>query len=380
MTTAEPTTSTTARRLVALDIDGTLLGHDGKVPAGTVEALDLVRAAGHQVVLATGRSLVGLLPIATRLGLVEGFAVCSNGTLTVRLDPGAASGYAIDDGRRFDPGPAILRALALVPGVRVGVEVVGWGWYVNQAFEDGLLNGEQKQVSVTDLCAAPATRVALHAPGIGHQLDALGATGTTVTSAGVDWADVTAPGTSKATALERLRRRFDIEPGATVAVGDGMNDLGMLAWARRSVAMGHAPQAVREAAGEVTGTIQEHGAVAVLRSLLPTGIATVPLSRLAIQLATAVHTAPSSMVVLRVWHGPTSDLTRCEVWALQAGIWMHHAPVPAGTGVTMRGIEHAAMEAGLTYPRGEEGRRRAHWRATTPADGPAGFELPLMLG
>jgi HAD superfamily hydrolase (TIGR01484 family) len=78
-------------RLVALDIDGTLLEHGGKIPAETLAALDLVRAAGHQVVLATGRSLVGLLPVATRLGLIEGFAVCSNGAMTVRLDRGAAS-------------------------------------------------------------------------------------------------------------------------------------------------------------------------------------------------------------------------------------------------------------------------------------------------
>lgn len=141
--------------------------------------------------------------------------------------------------------------------------------------------------------------------------------------------------------------------------------------------MGHAPLAVREAADEVTGTIQEYGAVPVLRSLLPSDIDTVSLSRLAAQLATAVHTAPNSMVVLRVWHGPKSDLTRCEVWARHGSTWARHAPVPAGAGATMRGIESAAREAGLVYPRGDEGRRRAHWRASIPGNGPAGFELPL---
>lgn len=64
--------------LVALDIDGTLMDSERRIPAGTVETLDLVRAAGHEVVLATGRSLAGLLPIATRLGLTTGWAVCSN--------------------------------------------------------------------------------------------------------------------------------------------------------------------------------------------------------------------------------------------------------------------------------------------------------------
>jgi hydroxymethylpyrimidine pyrophosphatase-like HAD family hydrolase len=371
------TTSTTTRRLIALDIDGTLLGHDGKVPTGTVDALDLVRAAGHEVVLATGRSLVGLMPVATRLGLTQGFAVSSNGTMTVRLDADVPSGYVIDDARRFDARPVICRALALVPEARVGVEEVGWGWRVNTLFDPGLLNGDQKQVSVADLCAASATRVALHGPGITRYMNDLGATGVTVNPAGADWIDVTAPGTSKATALERLRARLDIPSKATVAVGDGANDLEMLGWAGRGVAMGHAPEVVRQAADEATGTIDQHGAVAVLHSLLPAEVDPTSMSRLAAQLATAVRTAPSHSFVLRVWHGPRAGLSRCEVWALHDGSWVRHAPVPGGTGVTMRGIESAVKEAGLTYPRGDEGRCRAHWRASFADDGPAGFELPL---
>jgi hydroxymethylpyrimidine pyrophosphatase-like HAD family hydrolase len=73
---------------------------------------------------------------------------------------------------------------------------------------------------------------------------------------------------SKASALEDLRKRLGVEPFATVAVGDGANDLEMLAWAARGVAMGHASEPVRQAADEVTGTIEDDGAVDVLRSLL----------------------------------------------------------------------------------------------------------------
>ncbi|MFC4631215.1 HAD family hydrolase [Promicromonospora alba] len=365
------------RRLIALDIDGTLLGQDRKIPAGTVDALDLVRAAGHEVVLATGRSLVGLMPVAIRLGLVEAYAVSSNGSLTVRLDPAVPTGYVIAGARRFDPGSVIHRVLALAPRAYVGVEDVGWGWAVNRVFPEGLLNGEQKQTPVTDLCAAPATRIAVHAPDIGRLLDALRATGATVTPAGPDWADSTAPGTSKATALEQLRIRLGIPPEATVAVGDGANDVEMFRWAARAVAMGHAAPSVRDAADEVTGTIAQQGAVAVLHSLLPRSIDRTSMSWLAAQLATAVHTAPGSVVMLRVWHGPRAELSRCEVWNLRDGTWVRHAPVPAGTGATMRGVENAAREAGLVYPRGDEGRRRAHWRTSFTDGGPAGFELSL---
>lgn len=364
-----------SRLMVALDIDGTLLGHDGKVPTGTVAALDLVRAAGHEVVLATGRSLVGLRSGATQLGLIDGFAVCSNGALTVRLDSAVSSSYVIQHARRFDPAPVIRRALGLAPGARIGVEDVGWGWHVSEPFESGLLNGEQKHVPVVDLCEMPATRIALQATGIRQHMQALAATGVTVIPGGQDWLDLTAPGTGKAPALEDLRKHLDFRSEATVAVGDGHNDLDMLAWAHCGVAMGHASEEVRRVADEVSGTIDQHGAIAVLRSLLPDDIQTDALSPLAGQLAVAARTAPGPLV-LRVWHEHRSEIARCDTWVLRDG-WERHGPIPSGSGATMRVIELAAREAGLAYPRGDIGRRRAHWRSVHDDRGRTGFELPL---
>lgn len=377
MITADQTTRTTTQRVVALDIDGTLIGQDRRIPPGTVAALDLVRAAGHHIVLATGRSLIGLGPIATRLGLVQGYAVCSNGALTIRLDPTTPTGHSVVASKQFDPGLAIHLALEIAPDARVAVEEIGWGWRVNTAFDPGHLNGPQKKVPLSDLVAAPASRVALHSPGIGRHHVTLSATGVTATPAGHDWLDLTAPGTSKAAALEAIRTHLGVPAAQTVAVGDGINDLEMLAWAARSVAMGHAPAVVQAAADEVTGTIERSGAVAVLHSLLPPAVDVGSLSPLAAQLATAVVTAPGTATIARVWHGTGAGLSRSEVWTLREGVWVRHAPIPAGTGVTMRAIERAAREAGLTYPRGDEGRRRAHWRASVLHDGPAGFDLPL---
>jgi hypothetical protein len=143
--------------------------------------------------------------------------------------------------------------------------------------------------------------------------------------------------------------------------------------------MGHAPAVVQAAADEVTGTIEQSGAVTVLHTLLPPAVDVGSLSPLAAQLATAVVTAHRTTTLVRVWHGTGTGLCRCEIWTLREGAWVRHAPVPAGTGVTMRAIETAAREAGLTYPRGDEGRRRAHWRSSVLHDGPAGFDLPLAL-
>ncbi|GAA2225384.1 hypothetical protein GCM10010413_20000 [Promicromonospora sukumoe] len=366
-------TTTSTRALVALDIDGTLVDGEQRITTGTVEALDLVRAAGHEIVPASGRSLAGLLPIVTRLGLTHGWAVCSNGAVTVRLDRAAPSGYDVVEARTFDPAPVIRRALDLAPAVHIAIEEVGWGWRTSGVFEPGELNGQQKTVLLTDLMAEPATRVVLTAPGIRRYTDALRACGVTVAAQGPDWLDVTAAGVNKAVALDTVRAHLGIPADRTVAVGDGVNDLDMLAWAARSVAMGQAPAIVRSAAGETTDSIDQAGVLPVLASLIPAVDHT--LSRLAAQIATAERIAPGP-VVLRVWHGSGPDLARCEAWTLQDGHWVRHAPIPSGVGVTMRAIETAALDAGMPFPRGEEGRRRAWWRSVT-ADGPAGFELPL---
>jgi hydroxymethylpyrimidine pyrophosphatase-like HAD family hydrolase len=366
-------TATVTRALVALDIDGTLVDDGNRIPSGTVETLDLVRAAGHEIVLATGRSLVGLLPIAVRLGLTDAWGVCSNGALTVRLDPSAPSGYDVVDARTFNPGPVIRRALEAIPVARIAVEEVGWGWRTNHPFEPGELNGQQKGVTVDDLVARPATRIVIVAPEIRRFTDALRATGVTVTPMGPDWLDIAAEDVDKAVALDGVRKHLNIPAERTVAVGDGVNDLTMLAWAGRSVAMGHAPAIVRSTADETTGTIDQAGALSVLRSLFPD--VDPSLSSLAAQIATARARAPGP-VVLRVWHGTGPDLSRCEAWTLQNGHWIKHAPIPSGVGTTMRAIEAAALEAGLPYPRGDEGRRRAQWHSVT-GHGPAGFELPL---
>jgi hydroxymethylpyrimidine pyrophosphatase-like HAD family hydrolase len=89
----------------------------------------------------------------------------------------------------------------------------------------------------------------------------------TVTPAGPDWLDVTGAGVSKATALELLRTKLGVPDEATVAVGDGADDVEALIWAARGVAMGQASATVRSAADEVTGTISENGAATVLASL-----------------------------------------------------------------------------------------------------------------
>jgi HAD superfamily hydrolase (TIGR01484 family) len=254
--------------MIALDVDGTL-AHDGYIPDMTVAAVQATLGAGHHVVLATGRSLVGVVPIIKRLGLRRGRVILSNGAVTAWIN---GRRLVIEDVVRFDAGPVLQRACAAIPDALVATEVLGKGYRVNARFPDGLLNGRQQVVKRDhNLWEAPTTRAVVHAPGVARLAVELGWSGVTVTPGSTveagDWLDLTAPDLSKATALETARQRLRVAPEHTIAVGDGHNDRQMLHWAARAIAMGQAPAEVQAAADEVCGTIHEHGVVHVLRSV-----------------------------------------------------------------------------------------------------------------
>jgi hydroxymethylpyrimidine pyrophosphatase-like HAD family hydrolase len=207
------------------------------------------------------------------LGLTEGWVVCSNGAVTARLDPAVDKGYEIVRVVTFDPGPA-LRTIAMeLPDALFAVEDLGLGFRVSADFPDGELSGDLEVVSWEELTATPATRVVIRAPGstpeLFHELvERVGLHEVEYAVGWSAWLDLTPGGVSKASALEEVRQHLGVQPHATVAIGDGGNDLQMLRWAARGVAMGHAPEAVRLAADEVTGSIDDDGALVVLRSLL----------------------------------------------------------------------------------------------------------------
>ncbi|MEU4388918.1 HAD hydrolase family protein [Promicromonospora sp. NPDC023805] len=252
--------------LVACDIDGTLLS-TGQLPTAAVRsAVERVRAAGHHVVLATGRSLVGALDAALKLGLDDAWIVASNGAVTAHLVGGE---YEVTDRHTINPEPVVRVAVDAMPGIRVGVEVVGVGYRVNIPFPDGELNGVQQSVdAIRELWADPTPRLAIYGPAAFGLVPVLRAMGLTAIATRPDWVDVTPPALSKATALDKVRRRLGVEYEATAAIGDGENDVEMLRWATRSIVMGHAPAHVRAVADRATGTIDDDGAAAALLWLL----------------------------------------------------------------------------------------------------------------
>ena len=98
-------------------------------------------------------------------------------------------------------------------------------------------------------------------------IESLGLQGITYSVGYNAWLDVAGAGVSKASGLESLRQILHVDPADTVAIGDGFNDVEMLEWAGRGVAMGQAPMEVKQVADEITGTVHDGGLATVLRTL-----------------------------------------------------------------------------------------------------------------
>ncbi|GAA2234385.1 HAD family hydrolase [Promicromonospora sukumoe] len=258
------------RRMVALDIDGTLVPDSGiDVPEPTRRAVADAVGAGIDVVLATGRSLKGALPVAIALGLDGTRVVASNGAVTARVDSTWPGGYELEDSHTLAGGSVLELARRVVPGIKTGAEDIGWGYHVSELFDPGQLNGRQYVVSQEVLERVQTPRLVLAGRDAVEYLHELVASlDVTVNINGPHWLDVTPPRVSKATALEAVRSALGVAPQETVFVGDGLNDLPALAWAGHAVAMGNAPAEVRRAADTVTGSLAQNGAAAVLRDLV----------------------------------------------------------------------------------------------------------------
>lgn len=260
-----------AQRLLALDLDGTTLNHMGEL---SPRVRDAVRALPEDVavVIATGRSILATTPILEQLGLSEGYAVCSNGALTLQLNPAAPTGYSIIDQVTFDPRAVLEKMRVELPDALIAVEEPGVGFKVSKHFPDGELMGHSREVPWEELIAHPVTRVTLRQPESTAEefMELVERAGLHEVSYAVGWSawlDINPEGVSKASALELVRRQLRVEPINTVACGDQRNDLEMLHWAAWGVAMGNAPDEVKAVADEVAGHVDEDGLVPILEAV-----------------------------------------------------------------------------------------------------------------
>jgi HAD superfamily hydrolase (TIGR01484 family) len=265
-------------QLVALDIDGTLLKWvDGvgstheEVPGAVYDAVQRVLAAGVHVVLASGRAPHSMTAIAEQLGLRDPFTpdgrlwiVASNGSVLVRHPP-----MEIVHEETFDAAPAVHAVLSRHPEALVAIEERGVGYRVSAPFPPGELGGELIVTNLDDLVSAPVSRVIIRDPqATADEFVAmageLGLHGTDYVVGWTAWLDLSPVGVSKASGLQYVAEKLGLEAEDVLAIGDGRNDIEMLTWAGRGVAMGQSVQEVQDAADHVTDPVDRDGAAVEL--------------------------------------------------------------------------------------------------------------------
>lgn len=250
---------------MALDIDGTIVDHDSMMPEELRAAIRAIAALGVPVVLSTGRSWHDTQSIVDHLALPEGPFVCSNGAVIVRYPPTQVMRMVT-----FDPTDVLERVGRIAPHTLIAVEEVGSGYRINAHFPPGDLTGTMEIVGLDDLASRPVTRVIVRDPGSSPEefielAERLGLHGVSYFIGWSAWLDIAPEGVHKATALADVCARRGIDAADVLALGDGRNDIEMLAWAGRGVAMGDAPDEVKQVATDVTGRFDDGGTLAELR-------------------------------------------------------------------------------------------------------------------
>ncbi len=245
--------------MVALDVDGTIVDWDNNMTPAVREAVRAVAASGVHVVLSTGRSVPGVMDAADKLGFEHGIAVASNGAVTFSYSP-----FEVLSKVTFDARETVKLLLDHVPDAAVAVEEIGRGYRINKPFPDGEITGEMILQSVEDLVAEPVTRVIIRSPDQSAEefielAERLGLHGTNYFVGYTAWLDLAPSGVTKASGLDSVATRLGVEQSRVLAIGDGRNDLEMLRWAGRGVAMGGAPVEVQDAADDVTETVDNDG-------------------------------------------------------------------------------------------------------------------------
>ncbi|MET0740868.1 MAG: HAD family hydrolase [Candidatus Nanopelagicales bacterium] len=261
-------------RLVATDLDGTVVRSDGTISARVVAALNAVEDAGIDLVVVTGRPPRWMRAVVEATGH-RGLAICANGALVYDLQE---EQVMFVDALPPSSVPAIIeRVRGVLPGAAFALETTGGfvhevgyepRWDIGTRRVEGDLLGSLPagaqivKLLVRDEISRGDAMLAMVAPLLGGLAEA------THSNPADCLLEISALGISKATTLARLCASRGITARQVVAFGDQPNDLAMLRWAGRAYAMGNAHPDVLAAIPRRTGTVDEDGVAVVLERLL----------------------------------------------------------------------------------------------------------------
>jgi Cof subfamily protein (haloacid dehalogenase superfamily) len=261
-------------RIIATDLDGTLLNSRGEVSYRTIAALRAAHEAGVIVVFATGRPPMVAFREVMAVGPAVRYGVMANGSMICSLPDGEPlftigfpSALAFDAiGRLRNHDPLFGFALATDRGF---TEEVGFAERMpvhhRNATVDDVLSGHDGATEAIKLLAFHHRHTALELldiipPIVGADL--------VVSHMGTEAVELGPAGADKGAGLRWLCTYLAIDAADVLVFGDEVNDLAMFEFAGRSVAVANASPSVRAAATEVTESNDDDGVAIVIESLL----------------------------------------------------------------------------------------------------------------
>jgi Cof subfamily protein (haloacid dehalogenase superfamily) len=265
-------------RLIATDLDGTLLGGDSAVSVRTRAALDAARSRGILVVPVTARQPIGIRAIASGAGF-DDWAVCGNGAFAIHLSTGEVlfeRSVPVDIQRTLAAALAPRLPGLLYASVREAGEVFvpQSGYAALAAAADHKRDpASMVEAAQEDVLAAPSLKLVIRHPSLAPRevlamIQGLGLSGFEMTTSGAPFVEVMATGVTKAWGLEQLCLHLGIRFDQVLAFGDAPNDVEMLQWAGHGVAMGNADSVVKDAADEIAPAHTDDGVAQVIERML----------------------------------------------------------------------------------------------------------------
>ncbi len=260
-------------KLIACDVDGTLLGRDLVLSVATRDAVGEASRRGVKFCIATGRMYRSALPFARALGLSTPM-IAYNGALMKDTATGEV----------YSENPLDLGLAREIMGL-----CRDNSWYMQKYVDDNLYVKEindfaraysaqtgvevlEEGSSFFDLTVAPYKMLLIAAPidaaVIREELAMYFGDRLSITSSNPRFVELVQPGVNKGRALAELVRKFSLEREEVMAIGDAHNDLEMIAYAGTGVAMGNAPPDVQATADFVSASTEEDGVALALRKFV----------------------------------------------------------------------------------------------------------------
>lgn len=260
--------------LVFLDIDGTLLDSNHQVMPKTGQILNRLEKRGVPIILCSARSPGGVETVEKQVGLHSPI-VCYGGSLILDTERSILS----DTGIKSETAAAFKNFVRdCFPDIAVSAYIYDV-WLVDDV-NHPTVQREARISQCTPLAgnlqAAVQTIPHVHkllSIGTQQQITKLQNTATerfpelTLVRSGPTYLEVMPKNISKRAAMEKLREHYNVDREKLVAFGDHFVDLEMLCYAGLGVAMGNAPEEVKQAANRITASNDEEGIYIVLRHL-----------------------------------------------------------------------------------------------------------------